>query len=297
LSATGKDDRASLVLLTGLSGSGKTTLANCLEDLGYAVVDNLPLPLLERFLSELIGMTDGRNRIAVVADLRAPGFAEHAPRLWAGIDRSRLATTLVFLESSDAALVRRFSESRRPHPLGTDRPVLEAIRAERDLLADLRGTADLVLDTSDWSVHDIRSLVYREFGRESGQEPAMAISVISFGFKFGVPPGCDLLFDVRFLPNPHFVPELREATGLDRPVLEYLERKPDYEDLVDRLVDFLGFLLPRYRQENRSYLTIGVGCTGGRHRSVAVAERVADRLEGSGWSVRRSHRELSKEKR
>jgi len=242
-------------------------------------------------------MTDGRNRIAVVADLRAPGFAEHAPRLWAGIDRSRLATTLVFLESSDAALVRRFSESRRPHPLGTDRPVLEAIRAERDLLADLRGTADLVLDTSDWSVHDIRSLVYREFGRESGQEPAMAISVISFGFKFGVPPGCDLLFDVRFLPNPHFVPELREATGLDRPVLEYLERKPDYEDLVDRLVDFLGFLLPRYRQENRSYLTIGVGCTGGRHRSVAVAERVADRLEGSGWSVRRSHRELSKEKR
>lgn len=297
MSGTGADGRADLVLLTGLAGSGKTTVANCLEDLGYAVVDNLPIALLESFLSDPVGMTGGRDRIAVVADSRAAGFAEQGTRLWASIDRGRVAPTLVFLESSDEALVRRFSETRRPHPLGTDRPVIEAIRAERELLSDLRGAADLVLDTSDWSVHDIRSLVYREFGREAGHEPAMAITLSSFGFKHGVPPGCDLVFDVRFLPNPHFVPGLREATGLDRPVIEFLEEQPDFGTLVDRLADLLGYLLPRYRQENRSYLTVGVGCTGGRHRSVAVAEKLADRLSEAGWNVRKNHRELAKGRR
>ncbi len=297
MSATGRDDRASLVLITGLSGSGKSTVANCFEDLGYAVVDNLPLPLLDRFLGDPVALTGGRRRIAVVADLRAPGFAADAPRLWESLNRAQLAPTLVFLESSDEALVRRFSETRRPHPLGTDRPVLDAVRDERELLADLRGAADLVLDTSDWSVHDIRSLIYREFGRDSGHEPPMAITLLSFGFKHGVPPGCDLLFDVRFLPNPHFVPELREETGLDETVLDFLEGQPDFGALVDRLGELLAFLLPRYRQENRSYLTVGIGCTGGRHRSVAVVERLADRLAAAGWRARRSHRELTRDRR
>jgi UPF0042 nucleotide-binding protein len=297
LSGTASDGRARLVLITGLSGSGKSTVANCLEDLGYSVVDNLPMPLLGRFLDDPVGLSGGHDRIAVIADLRAPGFAAEAPALWRSLDRTHLAPTLVFLESSDEALVRRFSETRRPHPLGTHRTVLEAIRQEREVLSDLRGAADLVLDTSDWSVHDIRSLVFREFGREAGHEPLMAISLVSFGFKHGVPPGCDLLFDVRFLPNPHFVAGLRDATGLDEPVLDFLSQQPDFGALVDRLADLLAFLLPRYRSENRSYLTIGVGCTGGRHRSVAVVERLADRLASAGWSARRSHRELAREQR
>jgi UPF0042 nucleotide-binding protein len=297
LNGTARESRARLALITGLSGSGKSSVGNCLEDLGWAVVDNLPLPLLERFLADPVGLTGGSDRVAVVADLRAPGFATEAPRLWAALDRQRLAPTLVFLESSEDALVRRFSETRRPHPLGTDLPVLDAIRRERELLSDLRGAADLVLDTSDWSVHDIRSLVYREFGREAGHEPEMALTLMSFGFKHGCPPGADLQFDVRFLANPHFVPGLREHTGLDGPVLHFLGEQPDYASLVDRLVELLLFLLPRYRQENRSYLTVAIGCTGGRHRSVAVVEQLASRLAAAGWSARRVHRELDRERR
>lgn len=297
MNGTARESRARLALITGLSGSGKSTVANCLEDLGWAVVDNLPLPLLERFLADPVALTGGRDRVAVVADLRAPGFASEAPRLWGSLDRQRLAPTLVFLESSEEALVRRFSETRRPHPLGTDLPVPEAIRRERELLADLRGAADLVLDTSDWSVHDIRSLVYREFGREAGHEPEMSLTLMSFGFKHGCPPGADLQFDVRFLANPHFVPGLREHTGLEDPVTEFLDRQPDYAALVDRLADLLLFLLPRYRHENRSYLTVAIGCTGGRHRSVAVVERLAERLAAAGWPARRVHRELEREHR
>jgi UPF0042 nucleotide-binding protein len=297
LSGTARESRARLILITGLSGSGKSTVGNCLEDLGYAVVDNLPLPLLASFLSDPGGLTSGRERIAVVADLRAAGFAAEAPRLWRQIDRSRLTATLVFLDSSDDALVRRFSETRRPHPLGNDLPLIEAVRRERELLSDLRGAADLVFDTSDWSAHDIRSLVYREFGRELGHEPEMSITLLSFGFKHGTPPGCDLLFDVRYLPNPHFEPELREWTGLDRPVVEFLDARAEFGELSDRLEDLLKFLLPRYRQENRSYLTVGVGCTGGRHRSVAVVERLASRLGEAGWNVRRKHREMEREGR
>jgi len=230
----------------------------------------------------------------VIADLRAPEFARAAPELWRRIDRQRVAPTLVFLESSDEALVRRFSETRRPHPLGTELPVLEAIRRERDLMADLRGAADLVLDTSDWSVHEIRSVIYRQFGREAGHEPEMAVCVVSFGFKHGTPHGSDLVFDVRFLPNPHFVDGLRELSGLDQPVLAYLEGQADFEELIARLSDLLLYLMPRYRSENRSYLTIGVGCTGGRHRSVAVAERLSQRLRAADWRVSVRHRDLDR---
>lgn len=285
---------ARLVLITGLSGSGKSTVAKCFEDVGYYCVDNLPLPLLTTFLANPSGFVEGEDRIAVVADVRAPGFAARAPRLLADLDRERVAPTLVFLEASDDALVRRFSETRRPHPLAEDRPPIEGIRRERELLADLRGRADLVLDTSDWSIHDIRSLVFREFGRDAGAEPTMVVSLLSFGFKYGTPPGVDLMFDVRFLPNPHFVAELRARTGSEPEVLEFLDRQPEFGDLVARVADLLRFLLPRYRQENRSYLTIAVGCTGGRHRSVAVVERLAALLEKDGWTSRVHHRDLDR---
>lgn len=286
--------KAKLVLVTGLSGSGKSIAGKCFEDLGYYTVDNLPLPLLRRFLDNPLDLVRGYDRIAVVTDVRAPGFSEEFPRMMAEIDRERLETTLLFLEASDEVLVRRFSETRRPHPLAPDLPVIEGIRRERELLAELRSRADLVFDTSEWSIHEVRTQVYREFATTPGEEPGMVLSLVSFGFKHGIPYGTDLLFDVRFLSNPHFVPGLREQTGQDASVQEYLDKLPDFEELIGRLTDLLLFLLPRYRRENRSYLSVAIGCTGGRHRSVAIAERLKQRLERQGWPARVIHRDISR---
>ncbi|MDP9119966.1 MAG: RNase adapter RapZ, partial [Acidobacteriota bacterium] len=272
---------------------GKSVVAKCFEDLGYYTVDNLPLPLLRLFLDNPLELVSGHDRIAVVADVRAPGFAVEFPRLIADIDRERVQPTLLFLEASDDVLVRRFSETRRPHPLAGDLPVITGIQRERELLAEVRSRADMVLDTSGWSIHEIRTQVYREFAR-TGEEPGMVVSLVSFGFKHGIPPGTDLLFDVRFLPNPHFMPGLREQTGQDAAVLEYLDRQPDFGELVTRLADLLAYLMPRYRRENRSYLSVAVGCTGGRHRSVAVCERLKLELEEGGWPARLIHRDIAR---
>jgi UPF0042 nucleotide-binding protein len=287
-------DRARLVLITGLSGSGKSSVAKSFEDLNYYTVDNLPLPLLREFLSRPLELVGGCDRIAVVTDVRAPGFAETFPRMVDEIDRSRLDVTLLFLEASDEVLVRRFSETRRPHPLALDRPAIEGIEHERELLADLKARADLLIDTSACSIHEIRAQVYREFATSPGEEPGMVVSLVSFGFKHGIPHGTDLLFDVRFLSNPHFVPGLREKTGQDEAVQEYLGRQAEYPELVDKLVDLLAFLLPRYRRENRSYVSVGIGCTGGRHRSVAVAEKLRERLDALDWPARLIHRDISR---
>lgn len=286
--------KARLVIITGLSGSGKSIVAKCFEDLGYYTVDNLPLPLLRLFLETPLELVPGYDRIAVVTDVRAPGFAEEFPRLLAEVDRDRIEPTILFLETSDEVLVRRFSETRRPHPLAPDRPVIEGIRHERELMAEIRGRADMVFDTSEWSVHEIRSQVYREFAGNLGEEPGMVVSLVSFGFKHGIPYGTDLLFDVRFLSNPHFVPGLRELTGQDAGVQEYLAEIPDYGELVERLTQLLLYLLPRYRQENRSYVSVAVGCTGGRHRSVAVCERLREELLGKGWPARVIHRDIGR---
>lgn len=286
--------RGKLVLITGLSGSGKSSVAKSFEDLNYYTVDNLPLPLLRQFLDRPLELAPGYDRIAVVTDVRAPGFAEEFPRLIADIDRTRLDVTLLFLEASDEVIVRRFSETRRPHPLAPDQPVIEGIRRERELLADLRARADMVFDTSEWSIHEIRTQVYREFASHPGEEPGMVVSLVSFGFKHGIPYGTDLLFDVRFLPNPHFVPGLREKTGQEQEIQEYLDRQPDYGELITRLTDLLTYLLPRYRKENRSYVSIAVGCTGGRHRSVAICERLKAALERSSWPARVIHRDIAR---
>jgi len=292
--STAAAGRCKLVLVTGLSGSGKSTVAKCFEDLGYYVVDNLPLPLLEPFLDDPGRSVEGHDHIAVVTDVRAPGFAERCPGLVAGIDRRTVDLTLLFLEASEETLVRRFSETRRPHPMAEGRPLIDAIRREREVLADLRGRADMVIDTSEFSIHEIRSFIYREFASEPGYEPTMTVSLMSFGFKHGIPYGADLLFDTRFLPNPHFIPDLQEQTGKDAEVEEYLDRYEEFRELLDRLSALLLYLLPRYRRENRSYLTIAIGCTGGRHRSVAVSERLGQRLKESGWPVRLIHRELER---
>ncbi|HEX2163764.1 MAG TPA: RNase adapter RapZ [Thermoanaerobaculia bacterium] len=287
-------ERVHLVIITGLSGSGKSSVGNSFEDLGYYTVDNLPLPLLREFLDRPRELVPGDGRIAVVADLRMPGFAEEFPAMIRSIDRQAIDLTLLFLEASDESLVRRFSETRRPHPLAPDLPVIEGIRRERELLAELRGQADIVFDTSEWSIHEVRAEVYRRFTDRPGEAPSMAVTLVSFGFKHGIPYGTDLLFDVRFLPNPHFVPGLREQTGRDAPVREYLEQQPDYAELLDRLTDLLGFLLPRYRREHRSYVSVAIGCTGGRHRSVAIAEALRDRLADIGQNVRVVHRDAER---
>jgi UPF0042 nucleotide-binding protein len=270
------------VLITGLSGSGKSVVAKCFEDLGYYTVDNLPLPLLSQFLEKPLELVRGYDRIAVVTDVRAPGFAEEFPRLFAEIDRTKVEPTLLFLEASDEILVRRFSETRRPHPLAPDKAVIEGILRERELLAELRARADMVFDTTTWSIHEIRSQVFREFASSPDEEPGMVVSLVSFGFKHGIPYGTDLLFDVRFLSNPHFVPGLREQTGQDAAVQEYLLRQPDFEEVVARIADLLLFLLPRYRRENRSYV------------SVAVGERLRTGLEKAGWPARLIHRDISR---
>ena len=291
--ASPQTERPRIVLVTGLSGSGKSTAANALEDIGYYCVDNLPLPLLRTFLADPIGQVGGDHRhLAIVTDVRAPGFAEAIPAILEEIDRDAFDFQILFFEASENALLRRFSATRRAHPLGEgDRPVLDGIRRERQLLDPLRAHADRIFDTSDWTVHDVRSEIQRELGSDTGGGE-LVVSLVSFGFKHGAPSGVDLVFDVRFLPNPFFIPDLKEQTGRDAGVQDYLDRQPDFAELLDRLGDLLAFLLPRYRQEHRRYVSVGIGCTGGRHRSVATVLRLSDHLAKAGWSVRLRHRDI-----
>jgi UPF0042 nucleotide-binding protein len=287
-------DRVRLVLITGLSGSGKSAVANCFEDLSYYCVDNLPLSLLEIFLADPRSHVAGHRAIAVVADVRAPGFASEFPRITASLDRRKIDVTLLFLEASEESLTRRFSETRRPHPLAGDRPLIETIREERELLAELRGAADRVIDSTDWSIHQLREHIYREFGGDHQVTQGPTVYLVSFGFKYGIPQGSDLLFDVRFLPNPHFEQDLRELTGRDAPVREFLERQEEFPELAERIEELLLYLRPRYERENRSYLTVAIGCTGGHHRSVAMVERLQSRLAEHQWPVRVDHRDLTR---
>jgi len=288
-------DTTQLVLITGLSGSGKSSVAKCFEDLDYYTVDNLPLPLLREFLATPSELAGGARSIAVVTDVRAPGFAEQLPDLINECSSGEgTDVTVLFLEASTETLLRRFSETRRPHPLSRGERVLDGIESERELLSDIRGLADMVFDTSEWSIHEIRSEVFRRFGTEEGNPPKLAISIVSFGFKYGIPYGSDSVFDVRFLPNPHFQPDLKQLTGRDPEVMAYLEDQVEYHELLDRLEALWLYLLLQYQRENRSHLSIGIGCTGGRHRSVAIAEALGSRLRAAGWSPMLMHRDLAK---
>lgn len=276
------------VVITGLSGSGKSSAAKCFEDAGYYCVDNLPLKLLERLLLEHETLVPDHECIAVVADVRSPGFVEKFPAVLDGSPES----ILIFFEASDDTLVRRFSETRRPHPLAQDRTVAAGIRAERALLSPLRARADLVVDTGEWSVHDLRQHIFREYAAMVTSN--LVVSVISFGFKFGIPTGADLLFDLRFLPNPYFVPGLREKTGVDPEVQDFLNSEAEFGEVQAKLEELIRFLLPRYQRENRSYLTIAIGCTGGRHRSVAMTEALAKILRSENQSIQINHRDITR---
>jgi len=278
-----------LLVLTGLSGSGKSYAAHALEDIGFNTIDNLPLSLLRGFAQETAAARGARGRTAVVLDVRNPGFADAFPALLDEL-RTLLPVTVVFLDADDGTILRRFSETRRPHPLAQERTLADAIGWERSLLAEIREKADLVLDTTAMTVHELRSALAEHF-RAPGDPGILAVSIVSFGFKHGVPPSVDLCFDVRFLANPHFVPELRPRTGRDADVARFIEEGSATGPFYGRLLDFLLFCLPHYRRENRAYLTIGVGCTGGRHRSVYVAERLGRDLTAAGYPVRVAHRD------
>ena len=281
------------VVVTGLSGAGKSAAIRALEDLGYLCVDNLPTVLIPT-LADLDPGEGGRpEAIAVVVDARDRSFADRFAGVFAALRaRSRLRTWLIFLEASDTALLRRFSETRRPHPLAPAGSVIEGILAERARLREIREMSDLVLDTSDLTVHELR----RAFGElaEGGDGRArLTATLLSFGYKHGVPPESDLLFDVRFLPNPYFVPDLKGLSGLDPGVRDYVCAADTAAPFLDKTADLLGFLIPRYIHEGKSYLTIGVGCTGGRHRSVVIVEQLRARLSAVDevrWRVR--HRDV-----
>jgi UPF0042 nucleotide-binding protein len=278
----------SLVIVTGLSGSGKSQVNKCLEDMGYSCVDNLPLDLVEPLLARI-----SAPRVGIILDVRNPDFAGRFPEILSRLRAQVPGTRLLFLDASEESLIRRFSETRRPHPLATDQSLLEALRNERQLLEEVRAVADVVVDSSEMTVHELRSFIQKTFVGDSSL-PRTALSVTSFGFKFGVPHDIDLLFDVRFLANPHFVPELKAKTGTDPAVAAYIEKDPETTRFLARTNEYLDYLLPLYEKEQKSYLSLGIGCTGGKHRSVYIAERLAARLQKKGYPVRVFHRDATR---
>jgi UPF0042 nucleotide-binding protein len=279
--------RTELVVITGMSGSGKKSALNAFEDLGYYCVDNLPADLIPRF-AELLLHTDEIERAAIVVDVREGQNLEKLPQILKAL--RKLATRVLFLEAKDDVLVRRYSETRRPHPLGKSAPVKAAVAAERRMLKPIRALADKVIDTSKFNVHELRAHVTQMFQRSAGGKKNILVSCISFGYKHGVPDDADLVFDVRFLPNPHFIPEFRPFTGKDPRVARYIRSFPQTRKFISRISDLLVYLLPHYIREGKSYLTIAFGCTGGRHRSVMIAEDVTKRLAKAGYRVKCAHR-------
>jgi UPF0042 nucleotide-binding protein len=283
-----------VVVLTGLSGSGKTTALRALEDAGFYCVDNLPIVLMEKLI-DLSEHTAGEvSRIALVVDAREGRFLGEAPRIIGELRGKAIDLEVLFFDASDESLVRRYSETRRRHPLaGEGGTVPDGIATERRALADLKALADEVIDTTTLNVHELKRLVGRRF--VAGEGARLGVTVVSFGFRLGIPTHADLVLDVRFLPNPFFVPELKPFPGTDPRVAEFVLGQPDAKAFLERMVDLLGFLLPRYRSEGKTYLTIAIGCTGGKHRSVALSVALAERLEASGQPVRLWHRDVDKE--
>ena len=291
-----KPSRSSLrqfVVITGFSGSGKGSVLKVFEDLGFYCVDNLPVGLIPKF-AELFSAPGSRiQRAAVVVDIRGGEALSQLPAMHRDLMRDKLKTTIVFLEASDQALIRRFEETRRPHPLGRDLPVREGIRLERVLLKPMRQLADVVIDTTRMNVHELRDSVQTRFGGLKTRK-ALLVSVVSFGFRFGVPTDSDLVFDVRFLPNPNYVPRFKEKTGRDRGVQRYMNSFPQTAEFTKRLMDLLLYLLPSYVREGKSYLTISIGCTGGRHRSVYLTERISQELAREGYRAKVLHRDIGR---
>jgi len=282
-----------LVIVTGTSGSGKGSALKAFEDLGYYAVDNLPLELLPNFAS-LVAHSPEIQKAVIVIDVREGPTLEQLPTILLKVKKT-LHTIVVFLDASDAVLVRRYSETRRPHPLSRSEMVARSITSERQMLDEVRNLADFLIDTSGFNVHELRAYVQGKFGPQSGEASVtnqILVSCLSFGFKNGVPLDADLVFDVRFLPNPHFVPEFRKLTGRHPKVAKYVRDFPQTTEFLQKVTEMLLFLLPHYIKEGKSYLTIAFGCTGGQHRSVMMAEEMAKRLTKSGFRVKAIHRDM-----
>ncbi len=284
-------DSRQLVLLTGLSGSGKGSVLRAFEDLGFYCVDNLPVDLLPSF-SELYAQGSGEfERVALLVDAREGEKLQQLPAIYRQLTRQHPAT-LVFVEAGDEALMQRFSETRRPHPLGRDVTVREGIRREKKLMAPIRKLADVLLDTTKFNVHELRQFITDRF--QNPDRRPLLVSLVSFGFRYGVPQDADLVFDVRFLPNPHFVPQFRPFTGKDPRVARYIRSFSQTRQFLKRVQSMLGFLIPHYIREGKSYLTIGLGCTGGRHRSVMMAEDLRRFFKRRGQMVKVIHRDMDR---
>ena len=280
------------VILTGLSGSGKTQAIRALEDLGYFCIDNLPTQLIPTIAELAVREASSLEKVAIVVDVREKDFLSQFPRVFRKLrGASKIKPTLIFLEASHSTLVRRFSETRRPHPLARDRSVTEGITEERRKLDQIRSMADLIVDTTNMTVHELRDS-FMQMSRDGRTRADMVVNLVSFGYKNGVPVDADLVFDVRCLPNPHFVDSLRKLTGRDAAVIRYMKKHTETHDFIDRLTSFLKFALPQYVQEGKSYLTVAVGCTGGQHRSVMVAESLKKSLKDvKGVRLRVKHRD------
>ena len=280
-----------LVIITGLSGSGKGTVLKSLEDMGYYSVDNLPIDLMEKF-AELTQSSPAIRAAALVVDIREGEALERFPALYAKI-RKKIQSRLIFLEAEDSTLVRRFSETRRPHPLGQSESVAQNVTKERKALKAIRGLADILVDTTRFNVHDLRAYIQDKL-KGAGKDPTIAIYVTSFGYRHGVPVDSDLVFDVRFLPNPNYIPEYKQLTGRNPKVAKFIRSFPQTGEFIERVADLLRYLLPHYIEEGKSYLTISFGCTGGHHRSVMMAEDIAKRLGKAGYAAKVAHRDIAK---
>jgi UPF0042 nucleotide-binding protein len=278
-----------LVIVTGISGSGKASALKAFEDLGFHCVDNLPLELLPDFAA-LVSKSDEVEKAAIVVDVREGTTLDRLPQILKFV-KTLLHTRVVFLDAQDASLVQRYSETRRPHPLGRSETVWRSIVEERQLLDPIRNVADTLIDTSNFNVHELRALIQARFGDED-KVKRLLVSCLSFGFKNGVPLDADMVFDVRFLPNPHFVPEFRKKTGLDPKVAAYVRGFPQSKEFLSKVTKLMLYLLPHYVNEGKSYLTVAFGCTGGQHRSVMMAEEMSKRLAKAGYQVKALHRDI-----
>lgn len=284
-------DAPHVLVVTGMSGAGRSTAAKILEDLGYDVIDNLPPALLEAAVKSH-DIPEEHTHLAVVIDSRGGLPIEEIKEAVVALGRENVVIRIVFLDADDDVIIGRYEENRRPHPVGLD-TILESIAAEREMLSELREMADVVIDTSSLNVHELRNRVTAMFSETEAPRP-MRVSIGSFGFKHGTPRDVDLLFDVRFLPNPHWVPELRDQVGLDPDVRDYVLEAEGAAEFVDRVDQLLEFLIPRFESEAKSYLAIGIGCTGGHHRSVAIAEELAKRLTRHGVRAAVRHRDIER---
>ena len=283
-----------ILIITGLSGSGKSLAARVFEDLGYYCVDNLPVTLIPVFADLVARSQESLRQVALVIDIREGAYLHDFPKIVWDLRSKGVPLRIVWFEATNDALIRRFSETRRPHPLSGDLALETAISREREMMTEIRDLADRVIDTTNFNAHELRSFLKEQFSHPE-EAAALQMSVVSFGFKYGVPREADLVLDVRFLQNPYFVEELKTKTGLDPEVVAYLKDVTQYGEFLKRLDDFLAFLLPGFVKEGKSYLTLAIGCTGGKHRSVAAAESVVKLLSARGWPARVMHRDIDKE--